>query len=101
MPPGAPLIIQCAVTGSQDADVERRPNLPVTTEAIVAEALSAWRAGAAVIHLLLHPRRRPRAHWAERVARLAAELQRPVATPDAARAVLGVRARSARQGIDA
>jgi 3-keto-5-aminohexanoate cleavage enzyme len=46
-----PLVVQCAVTGSQDPDPERRPNLPVTTEAIVAEALAAWRAGAAVIHL--------------------------------------------------
>ncbi|MEA2297428.1 MAG: 3-keto-5-aminohexanoate cleavage enzyme [Solirubrobacteraceae bacterium] len=46
-----PLIIQCAVTGSADPDPHRRPNLPVTAEAIVAEALGAWRAGAAVIHL--------------------------------------------------
>jgi 3-keto-5-aminohexanoate cleavage enzyme len=46
-----PLIIQCAVTGSQDPDPHRRPNLPITTDQIVAEALSAWRAGAAVIHL--------------------------------------------------
>lgn len=51
MPPAAPLIIQCAVTGSQDPDVKHRPNLPVTTEAIVEEALGAWRAGAAVIHV--------------------------------------------------
>lgn len=47
----APLIIQCAVTGSQAPDAERRSNLPVSTERIVAEALAAWRAGAAVIHL--------------------------------------------------
>lgn len=47
----APLVIQCAVTGSVDPDAERRPNLPVTPDAIVAEALAAWRAGAAVIHL--------------------------------------------------
>ncbi len=46
-----PLIIQCAVTGSQDPDRERRPNLPVTTEQILSEALAACRAGAAVIHL--------------------------------------------------
>jgi 3-keto-5-aminohexanoate cleavage enzyme len=45
------VIVQCAVTGSQDPDQRRRPNLPVTTEAIVAEALGAWRAGAAVLHL--------------------------------------------------
>src|SRR3712207_8849109 len=32
-------------------DPERRPYLPVTTEAIVGEALAAWRAGAAVLHL--------------------------------------------------
>jgi 3-keto-5-aminohexanoate cleavage enzyme len=46
-----PLIIQCAVTGSQAPDPERRPNLPVTREAIVEEALAAWRAGATVLHL--------------------------------------------------
>jgi 3-keto-5-aminohexanoate cleavage enzyme len=46
-----PLIIQCAVTGSADPDPEDRPNLPVSDGAIVAEAVSAWRAGAAVIHL--------------------------------------------------
>ncbi|HEU0318049.1 MAG TPA: 3-keto-5-aminohexanoate cleavage protein [Solirubrobacteraceae bacterium] len=46
-----PLIIQCAVTGSADPDPGRRPNLPVTPAAIVTEALAAWRAGAAVIHL--------------------------------------------------
>ena len=46
-----PVVVQCAVTGSQDPDPERRPNLPVTTEAIVQEALGAWRAGAAVLHL--------------------------------------------------
>jgi 3-keto-5-aminohexanoate cleavage enzyme len=46
-----PLIIQCAVTGSIDADPERRPNLPVSVDDTVAEALAAWRAGAAVIHL--------------------------------------------------
>jgi 3-keto-5-aminohexanoate cleavage enzyme len=51
----APLVIQCAITGSIDADPERRPNLPSTPDAIVAEALAAWRAGAAVVHL--HARR--------------------------------------------
>ena len=47
----APLVIQCAITGSIDPDPERRPNLPATPDAIVAEALAAWRAGAAVLHL--------------------------------------------------
>jgi 3-keto-5-aminohexanoate cleavage enzyme len=47
----APLVIQCAVTGSQDLNSQKRPNLPVTTEQIVDEAIGAWRAGAAVIHL--------------------------------------------------
>jgi 3-keto-5-aminohexanoate cleavage enzyme len=47
----APLVIQCAITGSIDADPERRPNLPSSPEAIVAEALAAWQAGAAVLHL--------------------------------------------------
>jgi 3-keto-5-aminohexanoate cleavage enzyme len=46
-----PLVIQCAVTGSMDPDPEHRPNLPITPAAIVDEALAAWRAGAAVIHL--------------------------------------------------
>lgn len=51
VPAPSPVIIQCAVTGSADPDAERRPNLPVTHEAILREALAAWRAGAAVIHL--------------------------------------------------
>jgi 3-keto-5-aminohexanoate cleavage enzyme len=46
-----PLVIQAAITGSVDPDPERRPNLPATPEQIVEEALAAWRAGAAVIHL--------------------------------------------------
>ncbi len=46
-----PLVIQCAVTGSADPDPERRPNLPVTPDAIVESALAAWRAGATVLHL--------------------------------------------------
>ncbi|MBW3607908.1 MAG: 3-keto-5-aminohexanoate cleavage protein [Actinobacteria bacterium] len=46
-----PVVIQCAITGSIDADPGRRPNLPATPEAIVADALAAWRAGAAVVHL--------------------------------------------------
>ncbi len=46
-----PLVIQCAITGSVAPDPERRPNLPSTPAAIVDAALSAWRAGAAVLHL--------------------------------------------------
>jgi 3-keto-5-aminohexanoate cleavage enzyme len=46
-----PVVIQCAITGSTAPDPERNPNLPVTPEAIVDEAIGAWRAGAAVIHL--------------------------------------------------
>jgi 3-keto-5-aminohexanoate cleavage enzyme len=46
-----PVVIQCAVTGSADPDPERRPNPPVTPAAIVDEAVAAWSAGAAVIHL--------------------------------------------------
>jgi 3-keto-5-aminohexanoate cleavage enzyme len=46
-----PVVIQCAVTGSQSPDPERAPNLPITPDAIVVEALAASRAGAAVIHL--------------------------------------------------
>ena len=47
----APVVIQCAVTGSADPDPERAPNLPITPDAIADEAVAAWRAGAAVIHL--------------------------------------------------
>jgi 3-keto-5-aminohexanoate cleavage enzyme len=46
-----PVVIQCAVTGSADPDPARRPNVPLTTGAIADEAVAAWRAGAAVIHL--------------------------------------------------
>ncbi len=46
-----PVVIQCAITGSADPDPQRRPNLPLTTDAIAEEATAAWRAGAAVIHL--------------------------------------------------
>ena len=51
VPAPPPVVIQCAVTGSAEADAQRRPNLPVTPDAILAEALAAWRAGAAVLHL--------------------------------------------------
>lgn len=54
MPPvegQGPVVIQCAVTGSADADAAKRPNLPSTPDAIVASALAAWRSGAAVLHL--------------------------------------------------
>jgi 3-keto-5-aminohexanoate cleavage enzyme len=47
----SPLVIQCAVTGSADADPERRPNLPSSPEQIIESAVGAWRAGAAVLHL--------------------------------------------------
>jgi 3-keto-5-aminohexanoate cleavage enzyme len=46
-----PVVIQCAITGSTTPDPERAPNLPLTPDAIVAEAVAAWRAGAAVVHL--------------------------------------------------
>ena len=46
-----PLVIQCAVTGSADADPDKRSNLPSSPEEIVESALGAWRAGAAVLHL--------------------------------------------------
>lgn len=46
-----PVVIQCAVTGSQPADPENRPNLPITPDQIADEAMAAYRAGAAVIHL--------------------------------------------------
>jgi 3-keto-5-aminohexanoate cleavage enzyme len=46
-----PLIIQCAITGSATLDPIKHPNAALTPEAIVSEALAAWQAGAAVIHL--------------------------------------------------
>jgi 3-keto-5-aminohexanoate cleavage enzyme len=46
-----PVVIQCAVTGSTFPDPEKAPNLPLMPDAIVAEAMAAWQAGAAVIHL--------------------------------------------------
>jgi 3-keto-5-aminohexanoate cleavage enzyme len=46
-----PVVIQCAVTGSADPDPDRNPNLPLTPAAIVDEAVAAWEAGAAVVHL--------------------------------------------------
>jgi 3-keto-5-aminohexanoate cleavage enzyme len=46
-----PVVIQCAVTGSQPPDRERRPNLPLTPDEIADAALTAWQAGAAVVHL--------------------------------------------------
>ena len=46
-----PVVIQCAVTGSQGPDFEKLSNLPQTPEAIVDSALAAWRSGAAVLHL--------------------------------------------------
>jgi 3-keto-5-aminohexanoate cleavage enzyme len=46
-----PLIIQCAITGSAAPDGDRRPNLPVTPEQVIEEALAAWRAGATILHL--------------------------------------------------
>jgi 3-keto-5-aminohexanoate cleavage enzyme len=46
-----PVVIQCAVTGSQPPNPEKRPNLPITPDAIADEAHAAWRAGASVIHL--------------------------------------------------
>jgi 3-keto-5-aminohexanoate cleavage enzyme len=46
-----PVIIQCAVTGSQPIDAARHPNIPATPAAIADAAVEAWRAGAAVVHL--------------------------------------------------
>jgi len=46
-----PLVVQCAITGSTSPDPERAPNLPLTPDAIVDDALAAWRAGASVVHL--------------------------------------------------
>src|SRR3954467_3516743 len=46
-----PVVIQCAVTGSQPPDPENRPNLPITPDRISDEAKAAYDAGAAVIHL--------------------------------------------------
>ena len=44
------VIVQCAVTGAQDAN-GKNPNLPRTPEEIGAAAVEAARAGAAVVHI--------------------------------------------------
>jgi 3-keto-5-aminohexanoate cleavage enzyme len=49
--PSAPVIVQCAVTGSQPADATQRPNLPSSPTQIADAAVEAWRAGAAVVHI--------------------------------------------------
>lgn len=74
---GEPVIIQCAVTGSQPIDRDRRPNVPATPAEIVDAAIEAWQAGAAVLHL--HAR---------------GEDGTPTQDPDAFRAIVdGIRAR--------
>lgn len=45
-----PVIVQCAVTGSQPADVPS-PHLPRTPREIADSAIEAWRAGAAMVHI--------------------------------------------------
>lgn len=45
-----PVIIQAAVTGAA-ADAAVSPHLPLTPARIVEEVVSAWRAGAAVVHI--------------------------------------------------
>jgi len=45
-----PVIVQCAITGSQDADGSN-PNLPRTPREIADSAVEAWRAGAAMVHI--------------------------------------------------
>ena len=51
-PPAAdgPVIVQCAITGSQPAD-GRNPNLPRNSNEIADSAVEAWRAGAAMVHI--------------------------------------------------
>src|SRR3954452_9188366 len=46
-----PVVIQCAVTGSQPPDPENRPNLPITPDRVADEAKVGHDARAAVIHL--------------------------------------------------
>lgn len=46
-----PVIIQCAVTGSQPVGGDGPSNIPSTPGEIVDAAVEAWQAGAAVIHL--------------------------------------------------
>lgn len=44
------VIVQAAVTGSL-VDRSTNPNVPITTDEIVADSLAAWRAGASIVHL--------------------------------------------------
>jgi len=45
-----PLVITAAITGSVTA-AQDTPHLPISWDAIVEEAVTSWRAGAAIIHL--------------------------------------------------
>jgi len=45
-----PLMITCAVQGAE-ATKEHNPNLPVTVDEVMAEAIAAEKAGAAILHL--------------------------------------------------
>jgi uncharacterized protein (DUF849 family) len=47
---GRPVIITCAVTGSQRS-FERHPNIPITPEQIARQSLDAAQAGAAMVHV--------------------------------------------------
>lgn len=51
-----PLIISCALTGSQ-APKSKNPAVPVTPEEIAESAYAAWKAGAAVVHLHMRDER--------------------------------------------
>ena len=44
------VVISCAMTGTSTPRA-KNPHLPVTPEEIAEDALAAWRAGAAVVHL--------------------------------------------------
>lgn len=45
-----PVIITCALTGDSDTPA-KNPNVPVTPQAIAADAVAAARAGAAIVHI--------------------------------------------------
>jgi 3-keto-5-aminohexanoate cleavage enzyme len=45
----SPLIISAALTGTRRSD--RNPHVPMTPEAIGEDAIAAWRAGAAIVHI--------------------------------------------------
>jgi|SRR4051794_39055014 uncharacterized protein (DUF849 family) len=91
-----PLIISVAVTGGEHGR-EATPHVPVTPAEIVESAYEAHLAGAAVVHVDVRDDDERPVHDPARYAYVANELRercefgRPVATPQDARRILGLK----------